>query len=180
VLRREPDFISMLYERDFPHWFGTHANNEYGWQWMQILIDLRNSRFFFPSDWSNNGANVTGKYLSHSDALVLGEALIPRLAAFASSLSPAGTPVERSLELDGFAVNEEKLTLVPLEGPVSVQQEEDTFSRLVRSTGLPDHAVILKHMTEEANNSRTARGVTVPTKISDVQSRMQSCEIAVL
>ena len=170
----------MLYERDFPHWFGTHANNEYGWQWMQILIDLRNSRFFFPSDWSNNGANVTGKYLSHSDALVLGEALIPRLAAFASSLSPAGTPVERSLELDGFAVNEEKLTLVPLEGPVSVQQEEDTFSRLVRSTGLPDHAVILKHMTEEANNSRTARGVTVPTKISDVQSRMQSCEIAVL
>ena len=49
VLRREPDFSLMLYERGFPDWLVTHAESEYGWEWMRILMDLRNGRFFFPS-----------------------------------------------------------------------------------------------------------------------------------
>jgi hypothetical protein len=39
----------MLYERGFPDWLVTHAESEYGWEWMRILMDLRNGRFFFPS-----------------------------------------------------------------------------------------------------------------------------------
>jgi len=148
VYKSEPSFTEMLYERDFPGWFLTHARTEYRWNWMRILMDLRNGQFYFPSGSYFSDRNITGKYLSHNDALILGETLIRALAAVAATLDPAGEFVKRSLELDGFAVNEEKLTLVPLEGPVSAQQEEDRLSALVKNTGLPNREIILKHMAD--------------------------------
>jgi len=148
VFRREPDFALQLYEREFRHWFVTHAESEYGWDWMRIFMALRSSKFFFPSAAYFSDVSITGQYMSEDEGLALGEILIRDLVAFASLLSPAGEPVTRSLELDGFAVNEETLALVPLEGPVSAQQEEDTLTRLVKNTGLPNHAVVLKHMSD--------------------------------
>ena len=147
VLRREPDYTLMLYERGFPDWLVTHAGSEYGWEWMQILMGLRNGTFFFPSASILNDS-ILGRHLAQSDALALGEACVGKLVAFASLLSPAGESVTRSLELDGLAVNEETLALVPLEGPVSAQQEEDMLTRLINATGLPNHDVILRHMTD--------------------------------
>jgi hypothetical protein len=148
VLRQEPDFSLMLYEREFPGWFVTHAESEYSWEWMQIFMDLRNGRFFFPSGSYFSDDSITGQFLTEGDALMLGGAFVRTLVAFASLLSPVGESVTRSLQLDGFAVDEDTLALVPLEGPVSAQQEEDTLSALVKSTSLPNHDLILKHMAD--------------------------------
>ena len=148
VLRREPDFSLMLYERGFPDWLLTHAESEYGWEWMRIFMSLRNGTFFVPSAAIFNDTSILERHITQRDALALGEAFAGKLVAFASLLSPAGESVTRSLELDGFSVNEETLALVPLEGPVSAREEEDTLAKLVRGTGLPDHEMILKHMTD--------------------------------
>ncbi len=147
VLRRQPDFSLMLYERGFPDWLITHAESEYGWEWMQIFISLRNGTFFVPSVAIFNDTTILGRHITERDKSLLGEALVGKLVAFASLLS-TGESVTRSLELDGYAVNEETLALVPLEGPVSAQQEEDRLSALVKSTGLSNHDVILKHMID--------------------------------
>jgi hypothetical protein len=70
-----------------------------------------------------------------------------RLASFATTL-PTGESVLRSLQLDGFDVNLEKLALIPLEGPVSVRQEEDALTSLVKKSGVPDGGTILKHIAD--------------------------------
>jgi hypothetical protein len=171
VLRREPDFTAMLYERGFPDWLITHAESEFGWEWMQILMSLRNRRFFFPSASIFGDTSILGRHLAQSDASVLGEDLVGKLVAFASLLSPAGEAVTRSLELDGFAVNDETLALVPLEGPVSAQQEEDRLSALIKNTGLPNHDVILKHMTDA--NSLYTEGKNHPS-LNESRSMLQA------
>lgn len=144
---RQPDFTELLYEHDFPHWFTTHAESEYGWNWRTILIDLRNGRFFFPSNNYFSDNSITGQYLSSADAEVWGEVFIQQLAALATSL-PTGEAVLRSLQLDGFDVNKEKLSLVPLEGPVSAAEEEKRLAKLAKNSGIPDSPTVLKHMAD--------------------------------
>jgi len=151
------DYTELLYERDFPDWFVKHAaeSYEYRWNWQQILLDMRNGRFFFYHNTYSTPHPITSKrYLSEDDAKVLGETLIQRLAAFAASL-PTGEAVLRSLQLDGFDVNNEKLTLVPLEGPVSAREEEDRITNLVKTSGLPEVPTVLKHIAD-ANSLYTS------------------------
>lgn len=148
TLSRVPEFGIMLYERDFPDWLVTHAESEYGWEWLKIFMDLRNGRFLFPSGSYFNDDSITGKFLTEGEALILGRAYAGRLVAFASLLAPEGESVTRSLELDGYSVNKNTLALIHFEGPVSAQEEEDRLSTLVKGTGLPNHEVILKHMTD--------------------------------
>jgi hypothetical protein len=57
--------------------------------------------------------------------------------------------------LDGFDVDTERLLLHPLEGPVSVQAEEDALKRLVRKSGILDQETVLKHL-EDANSTFTS------------------------
>ena len=141
-----PDFAEVCYEKDFPDWFVIHAESQYEWDWKHILIDLRNTAFFFPSA-SILGDSIVGEFLSEADAALKGEALIRKLAALASTL-PTGESVLRSLQLDGFDVDKNNLRLVPLEGPVSAAEEEDRLGRLAKSSGIPDTPTILKHMTD--------------------------------
>lgn len=135
-LEEPVNYTELLYEHDFPDWFVKHAESyEYQWNWREILIDMRNGRFFFyHNTFSSRISIIRDKYLSENEATLLGENLIQRLAAFAANL-PTGEPVLRSLELDGFDVNKENLTLVPLEGPVSAREEEDRLTKLVKTSG---------------------------------------------
>lgn len=146
-LEEPPNLVEFLYEHDLPDWFITHARSSYSFEWREIIPAIRNTQFFFPHTYFGGpGANVAGiPYLSPEHAATLGEELLHRLAAVAASL-PNGEAVTRSLELDGFRVNMEKLTLVRADSVVSEQQEEDRVAVLVGQSGLPSQAVILKHI----------------------------------
>jgi hypothetical protein len=52
-------------------------------------------------------------------------------------------------------VNNEKLTLVPLEGPVSANEEEDRLTNLVKTSGVPEVPTALKHIAD-ANSLYTS------------------------
>jgi hypothetical protein len=139
----------FLYEHDFPEWFVTVARVHYGFDWEQILVSLRNARFFYPGDFAHENANVTGKYLSHEDALELGEVLIEHLAALSVTLGgQLSEAVVNSLQLDGYQVDRQTLQLVPSEGPVSAQAEEDLVDTLLRLAGVANSATIRQHISD--------------------------------
>ena len=75
-----PDIGELLYEHDFPDWFVTHSRSMYGFDWSQILPEVRNTQFFFPHTYFGApGTNITGQqYLSEQDADVLAESLLRR------------------------------------------------------------------------------------------------------
>src|SRR5258708_3296254 len=106
--------MELLYEHGFADWVVKHARGAYGWNWTEILIDMRNGRFFFNQNTYTSQNSITGDYLSKDDAQGMGEWLIQKLIALAVVLSPS-EPLLRSLQWDGFDVNKDKLTLVPLE-----------------------------------------------------------------
>jgi hypothetical protein len=144
------NYTELLYARDFPAWFVTHAENYYQWNWQRILFELRDGRFFFSQgSHASDSHAITGGCLSEAEAMRWGELFIQRLAALAAQTTlPTGESVLRSLQLDGFAVDWEKLRLVPLEGPVSAREEEDTLAHLVQESGIPDIPTVLKHVTD--------------------------------
>ena len=77
----------------------------------------------------------------------MGEVYLQSLAAFATTL-PGSEALLRSLQIDGFDVDKVNWKLVPLEGPISAQQEEDHLSRLVKGSGLPQSPIIPKHIQD--------------------------------
>src|SRR2546427_446497 len=147
---RTINYGEMLYERDFPDWFIAQAEQRHGWNWPSILLDLRRGTFFYVRTGIGFvDSIITGHEhtLSEDQASLLGEGFIRKLAAFATTL-PGGESLLRSLQLDGFEVNKEKLRLVALEGPVRAAEEEDRLTRLVKTSGIPDSAIILKHIAD--------------------------------
>ena len=136
----------VLYENDFPDWFVKHAEQSYTFDWECILRDVRSTSFFFPG-YCDSRSNITGGYLNGSDARNLGEALIRRLAALATTLQGSASLVN-SLQLEGLQANSRTLELLQLEGPVSAQVEEDGLRALVRRAGLPNSATIFAHATD--------------------------------
>ena len=153
------DVRETLYENDFPDWF-VRRWQQYAGQWLDILMDLRRGTFFFPPNVYVEEIEpldgVTNEPHWDGDVSSFGEFYIRKLAAFActlGSLSRGSTTissesVRRSLELDGFDVDTINLRLIPLEGPVSAQEEEDRLTRLVNAAGLPQSKVILKHIED--------------------------------
>ncbi len=143
------NFTRFLYENEFPTWFVLHAETSYSFNWQGIIIDLRSGRFFFPG-YSDSSHNVTGQYLSESEASRIGEHLNRRLAALAAR-TPNGEMVIRSLELDGYRASEKTLDLVALESIVSEQEEEDRVVQLIKRTGISNSEVILKHLRDASD-----------------------------
>ncbi len=144
-------YTETLYANNFRDWFVRHAGSGiYHWDWTRILMDMRDGRFFQNPHSYTPSDSITGECLSERSTKELGEVLIQRLAAFATTL-PSGEPVVRSLQLDGFDVDKAKLQLVPLEGPVSAQAEEDRLTRIVKNSGLPQSTVILKHIEDASS-----------------------------
>jgi len=141
----QQDCFAFLYEHDLPSWFLTHAKTQYKFNWERILVDLRNTRFFYPRPRYFGSPSITGKCLSWQDAERRGEVLIRCLAALAATL-PHGNPVVNSLQTDGYQVNPQKLQLVQLEGLVSAQAEEDALTTLVRGSRVPNTEPLLKHI----------------------------------
>jgi hypothetical protein len=148
-LAEPPDFIELFYENGFPAWFAIHARSQYSYDWREILPAIRNTQFFFPHTYFGApGANITDKpYLDEREAAEIGEWLLQRLASLASTLHEGG-PVVRSLELDGFRVDEKNLRLVALDSVTSEREEEERVVSLVNRSGLACSAVILKHLED--------------------------------
>lgn len=145
----------MLYKHDFPDWFVTHAESYYNFDWDGIIRNLRNRRFFYPGDWSDQLRNITGQFLDEQEADELGEVLIQRLAALVATVlvrSPYGELVRRELELNGFRADERRLSLLPLEGPVSETEEEELLAGLIKQSTLPSQATVLKHLSDARSN----------------------------
>ncbi len=148
-LEEPPSFVELLYANDFPDWFVIHARNQYSFDWREILPVVRNTKFFFPHTYFGGpGTSITGKpYLSKEDAAQTGERLLQRLAALASTL-PEGEEVQRSLELDGFQVDQKNLRLMQLDSVTSQKEEEERVVTLVNQSCLPGSAVILRHLRD--------------------------------
>jgi hypothetical protein len=139
--------VELLYEHGFSDVIVKHARDSYSWDWTEILIDMRNGRFFFYQNTYSSPSSITGGYLSKDDARLMGELLIQRLVALAVVLSPS-EPLLRSLQWDGFDVSKDKLALIPLEGPVTAREEEDRLTTLVNKSGIPNAATIVKHISD--------------------------------
>lgn len=148
------NFTQLLYESEFPGWFVLHARERYNFHWQEIIIDLRSTKFFYPG-YCDEKSNVTGGYLSRSDAQVLGEVLNKRLAVHAARMDGGGETVRRSLELDGLRL--EGFELIPIEAVVNEQEEEGRVVMLVRAAGITNQETILRHL-------RDAQGLFVAGK----------------
>jgi hypothetical protein len=128
------DRRELLYENNFPDWFIRQAQR-YAWNWMDVLWDLRSGAFFTIQHYLNeeDGSIVPNGPLSQTDALDLGELFIRKLAAVSvvsldqvpSRLFQSVQSLPRLLQLDGFGVDKAKVKLVPMEGLVSAQEEEE-------------------------------------------------------
>lgn len=116
-------------------------------------MDLRRGKFFFPSNvmYAEEIETIEGVTDDHpdwaGDPVELGDFYIQRLTAFVCS-QPGSDSVLRSLQLDGFDVDKTNLRLVPIEGTVSAKEEEDRLTLIVKSSGLPQGTVILKHIQD--------------------------------
>jgi|ERR1700733_801537 len=158
LVDRGLDVAEKLYENDFPDWFIAQANRRHSWRWVSILVDLKRGTFFFDRDAMGRTGCIVGPGVAvfgEAEALSLGEFYVQKLAAFAVAFSPRSreaTLLAKSLahllQLDGFDVDKAKLKLVPLEGPVSAQEEEDRLTTIVKNSGLPQSPVILKHIED--------------------------------
>jgi hypothetical protein len=149
---RSVNLSRLLYEHDFPDWFVVHASSYYQFNLDEVLMTLRNGRFFFP-DIGYFGMptdNITGRYLDKEAAQQIGENFIQRLAALTTTL-PNGDSVANSLQLDGYSVNTQKLRLVPLENVVSAQEEGDALTVRVNSTGISNAETVLQHIADAKN-----------------------------
>jgi hypothetical protein len=141
--------FQFLYEQEFPAWFCSHARNYYHFNWERILVALRNIEFLF--HFGTGASVIDGRYLNPKEAEEIAEMLIQKLAAMAACLPAYGGLVENSLQLDGYAVDKNRVVLVPLEGPVSAQEEEDALITLLRTSRLPNAATVEKHI-KDAND----------------------------
>ena len=73
--------------------------------------------------------------------------MLGKLAAIlVCSLNPS--ELRASLERDGYGVDCAKVDLIPLEGPVKIQEQDDVFRHLIQSVKFPHHNEILKHLTD--------------------------------
>jgi hypothetical protein len=152
-LNRTINYGEILYEHDFPDWFIAQATQRHDWNWPSLLIDLRRGTFCFVRDRIGGTRCIVPLDIpihTEGDAAVLGEVFIQRLAAFATTL-PGSEELLRSLQLDGFDVDKVKWKLVPLEGPVSAQEEEDRLTDLVRNSGIPQDHIVLKHIRDASS-----------------------------
>jgi hypothetical protein len=145
---RTLNYGDLLYERDFPDWFVIHAETR-SWDWLSMLVEMRRGTFFFVHDITGWRTSIVSNRpaLSDEDAKVYGEYFIQKLAAFATTLTGSDSLI-RSLQLDGFDADTVKLKLLPLEGPVSAQDEESRLTKLVKNSGVPASDVVLKHIED--------------------------------
>jgi hypothetical protein len=149
ILTRKINFSRLLYEHDFPDWFVAHAEGHYRFDWDEILMSLRNGRFFFrdPGYFGLPNDSILGRYLDRAEAEQMGEYFVQRLAALATTF-PNSVPVVNSLQLDGYQANPQKLSLVPLENVVNAQEEGDALTTLVRNSGITSAQIVLKHIAD--------------------------------
>jgi hypothetical protein len=142
-------FSRLLYEHDFPDWFVAQVGAGYDFDWDSILVALRRGSFFFPRNdyFAVPGRTISGEYLNPAESKVLGELFLQKVAALSTTL-PGSESVVNALQLDGFSADARNLKLIPLENPVSVQEEEDALTALVHKTGITGAHTVVRHIAD--------------------------------
>lgn len=160
--------FKFLYGHGLPDWF-VHECSRVGFQWQWILVGLRNTNFLY----AERGTNITDRVrLPSNEAEEIGEELLQKLAAVAACL-PKGTgrAVEYSLQLDGYEVDKRWLRLIPLEGPVSAQAEEDALTSLLHQSDMPNAIIIERHIADA--NDLFVKGKSHPS-LNESRSALQA------
>ncbi len=137
----------------------THADTHYHFDWDRILRAFDSGSDFFNTEY---GPIVPERELSQKHHAELSDAFLFKIAAILAigEFGPNG-PVNdprrsealiRSLEHDGFSLDNKKVILLPTEGAVSHEEEETRLGILIRNSGLPTASVIKGHLQEAAVN----------------------------
>jgi len=143
--RRRKFWVELLYEHDFPNCIIERAE-EFRFNFREILRYVQDGQFLFPT--GPNGPAISGEMASsEEDGIAWGSRLLGKLAAI---LVCIGSPTELrlSLERDGYSVDCSRMSLVPLEGAIKIQEEDDRFRQLIRTVKFPNGTNILKHLTD--------------------------------
>lgn len=143
--QRHEFWIRLLYEHEIPSWFINHAQTALDLDIPKVLRSVQSGDFFYAE-----GRQIdfrSGLNLPREDAIAQGTPMLAKLAAI---LTCVVHPVNLlpSLERDGYTVDCNSMTLVPLDGPIKIQEEEDRFQQLINSVPFPNKAGILKHLTD--------------------------------
>jgi len=159
LFNHRSDVREILCDGNFPSWL-IQRSQEYAGNWLGILWGLQNGTFFFPhAGMTRPIAGVMDDPLFDELGFdSIGDFYVEKLAAFVVRLTNSDPPpgitslnsdrLRRLLQLDGFDVDEENIRLIPLEGPVRAQEEEDRLTKLVKASGLPAKDVVLKHLQD--------------------------------
>jgi hypothetical protein len=96
---------------------------------------------------------VDDRILRREDFPMAAELLLQHIAAVAVSVVAPDfklptEELERSLQHDGFAVDERNVRLIPAEGPVSTQEEQSRLEQLISNSALPGLTVIRTHLRD--------------------------------
>jgi hypothetical protein len=159
VVRTDPHEIPKywsrkLFEEEFPEWFIAHAESMYSFDWDRILRDLDSERFFYTSsgpvaDEQELPSEVYSKFAVGATFRLAALLVIGDFGRRGPALGALNIePLVRAIEHDGFSVDERNVTLVPVEGPVSHDEEESRLEELIAQSDLRESAISKKHLKD--------------------------------
>jgi hypothetical protein len=148
----------ILFEHGLPEPLLTHADQHYHFNWDRIIRALESGEFFT----TQYGPVVPETELPPQKYEEAGQVFLAKMAAIVvvGDFGPTG-PVKgglkieslvRSLEHDGLAVDMKSVKLVPIEGPVTLEEEQNRLEEMIDMSGLPGSAVAKKHLQDAAEN----------------------------
>lgn len=148
----EHESFKFFYEEGLPDWFVEDAERRYGFRWERILFDLRQGEFMTSPHCSYFRGNRPRPVLWPKDIEDQCEGIIRKLAAIAATFpTHLAKAVENCLQLDGYTVDKKRAMLIPLEGPVSAQEEEDVLTASLRRSGLPSESTVKQHVKDASD-----------------------------
>jgi len=139
----------LLYEYDFPEWFIEIAAPSHYFSWDETVRELRKRSFFYGS----RGPILSASTLPIGKIPIIAEYFLGRLAAIAvcriaPEFSLNSDSLVRSIENDGFMVNQRTANLDPTEGEVSLKEEESGLALIIEQSGLSRKAEAQTHLRD--------------------------------
>jgi hypothetical protein len=170
----------LLFEHEFPEEVVQHAEKHYKFDWDRIVRSLDTGEFFF-TEWGPIVPEMPQK-----DAEILGPVILTGIAAIlaADALGPEGPvkgslknridPLIRSIEHDGFSVDAKNLKLIPLEGPISHEEEESRLAQLISTSRLQNAQVIKTHLEAAVENYVSGTQATDHASLGESRTLFQA------
>lgn len=161
---------TILFEWGFPDWFIKYAGGS-SYNWTKVIRDL----------YTGSASAIA----AHHAPGVLQESMLIRLTAMAMTASkqtPAKEQLRRSLQLDGFEVNDGKVQSI--QGPVSITEEQNIVLTNLAGSSFAQRDIIKKHLQDAEDHfsagkmhsvigeSRSAFQAAVEDAVSQVEGKV--------